>query len=45
MIGKLDDIMIMTSPCVFHKYVTVNNIGEIVLYLRDFNIIYGIMKS
>ena len=43
--GKLADLMIKTAPEIYRKHITINRKGETVLYVRDLNAIYGIMKA
>ena len=43
--GKLSKILIMTSPEMYHKYITLNNKGGNVIYVKAINAIYDIMKT
>ena len=39
MIGNLDELLMMTAPEIYFKYITVNKKGETVLYVKVFNAI------
>ena len=43
--GKLADLLIKTAPEIYRKNITINRKGETVLYVRELNAIYGIMKA
>ena len=43
--GKLAELMVATAPEIYKKYVSVNRKGEIVLYVKALNALYGIMKA
>ena len=43
--GKLAELMVVTAPEIYKKYVTFNSKGELVLYVESLNALYGIMKA
>ena len=43
--GNLADLLIKTAPEIYRKHITINRKGETVLYVRELNSIYGIMKA
>ena len=45
LIGKLADLLIKTAPEIYRKYITINIKGETVLYVRELNAIYVVMKT
>ena len=42
---NLSEIMPTTSPEIYYKYIIINKKGETVIYVKDINSIYGIMKA
>ena len=45
MIGKLADILMMTTPEIYRKYITVNKKWGTVIYVKALNAIYLITKA
>ena len=43
--GKLAELMVKVAPQIYRKHVIINRKGEMVLYVRILNAIYGIMKA
>ena len=43
--GNIAELLMMTAPSIYLKYITVNNKGETVLYFKAINAIYGIMRA
>ena len=42
--SKLTKLMVKVAPEIYSKYVSVDSKGELVLYVRLLNVLYGIMK-
>ena len=43
--GKLAELLVAVSPEIYNKYVTINNKGETILYVRLLNALYGLLKA
>ena len=43
--GELSELLMMTYPSIYRKWITVNKKGETVLYIKSLNAIYGITKA